>query len=292
MKGIILAGGYGTRLFPITRGLSKQFLPVYNKPMIYYALSNLISAGIKEILVISTPEHLHFYSEVLKDIEWFGVKIFYMSQEKPRGIAQAFILAEKWLDGDSVCLHLGDNIFYGFKFDYFLKTAARLSDGALIYTVPVANPADFGVVVLGEDGSIQDIVEKPSVPISNQAIPGIYFFDNTVCEKAKSLTPSARNELEITDLLKLYLKENQLLVASLEKHMAWFDCGTHQSLLQASSFVEAIETRTGQMIGCPEEACIEAGLVSLDTVSSNIHIMPSGSYKNYLMAVLKRKMSA
>ncbi|MDI3478559.1 MAG: glucose-phosphate thymidylyltransferase [Thermoanaerobacterium sp.] len=253
MKGIILAGGNGTRLYPITKGISKQLLPIYDKPMIYYPLSVLMLSGIREILIISNPEYIDMYKRLLNDGSHLGLKIEYKIQEKPRGLADAFIVGEDFIGKDSVCLILGDNVFYGQGFGPKLKKASETEKGAVIFGYYVTNPNEFGVVEFDEQGNVLSLEEKPSKPKSNYAIPGLYFYDNSVIEKAKNMKPSARGELEITDLNREYLKEQQLRVELLGRGFAWLDTGTYDGLANAADFVRTIQKRTGLYIACLEE---------------------------------------
>jgi len=253
MKGIILAGGNGTRLYPITKGISKQLLPIYDKPMIYYPLSVLMLSGIREILIISNPEYIDMYKRLLNDGSHLGLKIEYKIQEKPRGLADAFIVGEDFIGEDSVCLILGDNVFYGQGFGPKLQKASKVEKGAVIFGYYVTNPSEFGVVEFDERGNVLSLEEKPSKPKSNYAIPGLYFYDNSVVEKAKNLKPSVRGELEITDLNREYLKERQLRVELLGRGFAWLDTGTYDGLTNAADFVKTIQKRTGLFIACLEE---------------------------------------
>ncbi|ATW24485.1 glucose-1-phosphate thymidylyltransferase RfbA [Candidatus Formimonas warabiya] len=253
MKGIILAGGNGSRLYPITKAISKQLLPIYDKPMIYYPLSVLMLSKIKEILIISNPEYIDFYKNLLNDGSKLGIQIKYKIQEKPKGLADAFIVGEEFIGRDNICLILGDNIFYGQGFVPRLNKAASLKEGAVIFGYYVGNPKEFGVVEFDESGNVLSLEEKPENPKSNYAIPGLYYYDNCVINKAKSLKPSARGEIEITDLNRDYLLENKLKVEVLGRGFAWLDTGTYDGLANASDFVKTIQKRTGLYIACLEE---------------------------------------
>jgi len=261
MKGIILAGGSGTRLYPITKSISKQIIPVYDKPMIYYPLSVLMLAGIREILVISTPKDIHLYEDLLGDGSQLGLKLAYKVQPSPDGLAQAFILGDEFIGSDSVCLVLGDNIFYGYSFGATLLESAKLKDGALVFGYWVKDPERYGVVEFDERGSVLSLEEKPAQPKSHYAVTGLYFYANDVVSKAKSLKPSARGELEITDLNRLYLQENRLKVQLLGRGFAWLDTGTHDSLLQASNYIATIEARQGLKVSCIEEIAYHRGFI-------------------------------
>ena len=261
MKGIILAGGSGTRLYPLTISISKQIIPVYDKPMIYYPLSVLMLAGIKEILIISTPTDIHLYEDLLKDGSQLGIKIEYAIQPSPDGLAQAFLIGEEFIGADEVCLILGDNIYYGHGFGNTLLDASKLTEGALVFGYYVKDPERYGVAEFDEKGKVISLEEKPEKPKSNYAVTGLYFYDNTVVEKAKLLEPSPRGELEITDLNKLYLEDDTLKVKLMGRGMAWLDTGTHDSLLEASNFIATIEKRQGLKASCIEEIAYKRGFI-------------------------------
>ncbi len=288
MKGIILAGGSGTRLYPITKAISKQITPIYDKPMIYYPLSVLMLAGIREILVISTPRDVVVFEELLEDGSNFGLKISYAIQEKPNGLAEAFLIGEKFIGNDSCALVLGDNIFYGHGFTGMLKEAFSKEKGATIFGYYVNNPKDFGVVEFDENGKAISLEEKPENPKSNYAIPGLYFYDNTVVEKAKKVKPSKRGELEITTLNEMYLKENNLNVVSLGRGMAWLDTGTHDALLEASNFVKTIQSRQGVMVACPEEISYRNGWIDKDKIKELAKPLLKSEYGKYLLNLIEK----
>jgi glucose-1-phosphate thymidylyltransferase len=285
MKGIILAGGSGTRLYPITQSISKQIIPVYDKPMIYYPLSVLMLAGIREILVISTPRDLPLYEGLLHDGSHLGIQISYAEQPSPDGLAQAFIIGENFIGKDSVCLVLGDNIFYGHGFGEILLETAKIKDGSVVFGYFVNDPERYGVVEFDQHGKALSLEEKPKDPKSNYAVVGLYFYGNDVVAKAKSLKPSPRGELEITDLNRLYLEEKKLTVRLLGRGMAWLDTGTHESLLQAANFIHTIEKRQGLKISCPEEIAFKRGFIDkaqLLVLASKMKNNPYGDYLNNL----------
>jgi len=282
MKGIILAGGHGTRLYPLTIGVSKQLLPVYDKPMIYYPLSMLMLAGIREILVISTPEALPAFQRLLGGGEQWGLDFEYIEQTEPRGLADAFILGSKFIGDDSVCLILGDNIFFGHGLPKQLKAASKLQTGALIFAYSVSDPERYGVVEFDQNGLALSIEEKPKQPRSHYAVPGLYFYDNQVVEIATNLQPSARGEIEITDVNRTYLEREQLRVDVLGRGVAWLDAGTHASLLQAANFVQAVEERQGMMISCPEEIAYRMGYIDADNLRALAQSMNNNAYGRYL----------
>ena len=285
MKGIILAGGSGTRLYPITKAISKQITPIYDKPMIYYPLSVLMLAGIREILIISTPRDVIVFEELLEDGSNFGLEISYAVQEKPNGLAEAFLIGEKFIGNDSCALVLGDNIFYGHGFTGMLKEASSKEKGATIFGYYVNNPKDFGVVEFDKNGRAISLEEKPENPKSNYAIPGLYFYDNTVVEKAKQVKPSKRGELEITSINEMYLKENNLNVVSLGRGMAWLDTGTHDALLEASNFVKTIQSRQGVMVACPEEISYRNGWIDKHKIKELAEPLLKSEYGRYLLTL-------
>ncbi len=286
MKGILLAGGSGSRLYPITRGISKQLIPIYDKPMIYYPLSVLMLAGIRDILIITTPDDLASYQRLLGDGSDFGINLSYVVQPKPEGIAQAFILGADFIGEDSVCLILGDNIFYGQGFSPKLEHAAQHVDGAIVFGYQVKDPERFGVVEFDEHLRALSIEEKPKVPKSNFAVTGLYFYDNRVVEFAKQIKPSARGELEITAINQLYLENNALHVELLGRGFAWLDTGTFDSLAEASQFVQTIEHRQGFKIACLEEIAYRNKWLSDDQIMALAHTMGKNSYGHYLMSLL------
>lgn len=285
MKGIILAGGAGTRLYPITKSISKQIIPIYDKPMIYYPLSVLMLAGIREILIISTPKDIGLYKDLFDDGSHFGLKIEYAEQPSPDGLAQAFIIGDKFIGNDSVCLVLGDNIFYGQGFGSVLKECAELKDGATVFGYYVKDPQRYGVAEFDKQGRVLSIEEKPDMPKSNYAVTGLYFYSNDVIAKAKNLKPSKRGELEITDLNRLYLNENRLNVKLLSRGMAWLDTGTHESLLQASNFIQTIEDRQGLKIACLEEIAFKNGFITREQLIQLAEPLKKNQYGEYLLRI-------
>ena len=287
MKGIILAGGSGTRLYPVTKAMSKQMVSIYDKPMIYYPMSVLMLAGIKDILIISTPRDIVNFKELFKDGSELGLNIEYAIQEKPNGLAEAFIIGEEFIGDDSVAMILGDNIFYGQSFTSHLENAAKLEEGATVFGYYVQDPRAFGVVGFDENGKVTSLEEKPEKPKSRYAVPGLYFYDNSVVEKAKALKPSPRGELEITDLNKVYMEEGTLTVELLGRGMAWLDTGTHASMLKASNFVEAVQTTQGTFIACLEEIAFRKGWISKEQVKElAVPLMKTG-YGQYLMDIIE-----
>lgn len=289
MKGIILAGGAGTRLYPITKSISKQIIPIYDKPMIFYPLSVLMLSGIREILIISTPKDIHLYEDLFGDGSQLGLSIQYIIQPSPDGLAQAFILGESFIGSDEVCLVLGDNIFYGYGFSGQLNKASKLKDGALVFGYYVNDPHRYGVVEFDQTGRVLSLEEKPQNPKSNYAVTGLYFYSNDVIEKAKNLKPSARGELEITDLNRLFLEENRLVVEIMGRGMAWLDTGTHDSLMQASNFIATIEQRQGLKVACLEEIAFQKGWIDANKVLELAKPLQNNQYGQYLIKMIKNQ---
>ena len=287
MKGIILSGGKGTRLYPLTIGVSKQLLPVYDKPMVYYPLSMLMLAGIRDILVISTPDALPAFRNLLKDGSHLGLKFTYAEQAEPRGLADAFLVGREFIAGEPISLILGDNIFFGHGLPSQLRGAAQLKDGALIFAYPVRDPEQYGVVEFDSQGMALSIEEKPSKPRSHYAVPGMYFYDSQVSELAATLKPSARGEIEITDLNMIYLEHGEMRVEILGRGVAWLDAGTHEALLQASNFVQTVQDRQGMMISCPEEIAYRLGFIDANRLRQQALTMDSNQYGQYLLHLLE-----
>lgn len=287
MKGIILAGGSGTRLYPLTKSISKQIIPIYDKPMIYYPLSVLMLANIRDILIISTPRDLPLFKELLGDGSDLGINLEYKVQEKPNGLAEAFLIGEKFIGNDNVALILGDNIFYGSGFTGLLEEASDLKEGAIIFGYPVKDPRAYGVVEFDKNGKAISLEEKPVDPKSNYAIPGLYFYDNTVIEKVKSVKPSVRGELEITSINVEYLKEGKLNVKQFGRGTLWLDTGTHEALLQAANYVEAIQNRQGFYIACIEEIAYQKSWITSEKLNEISKSMVKTAYGKYLADLLK-----
>jgi len=290
MKGIILAGGSGTRLYPLTKSISKQIIPIYDKPMIYYPLSTLMLAGISEVLIISTPKDLPLYKELLEDGSQIGIKLTYAEQPSPDGLAQAFIIGEDFIGDDNVCLILGDNLYYGYGFQKNLMQAAKIKDGATVFGYYVKDPERYGVAEFDKDGTVFSIEEKPKNPKSNYAITGLYFYSNDVVQKAKVLKPSKRGELEITDLNRVFLEENRLKVELLGRGMAWLDTGTHESLLKASNFIATIEYRQGLKVACIEEIAFHKGFIDKTQLLKIAETMKNNQYGQYLFDIAEGKI--
>lgn len=289
MKGIILAGGSGTRLYPITKSISKQIIPIYDKPMIYYPLSVLMLANIREILIISTPQDIGLYERLLGDGKQIGLNISYAIQPSPDGLAQAFIIGDKFIGNDNVCMVLGDNLFYGYGFSQTLEQASLLKEGALVFGYWVKDPHRYGVVEFDEQKRVISIEEKPAEPKSNYAVVGLYFYGNDVVQKAKNLKPSKRGELEITDLNRIYLEEKSLNVKLLGRGMAWLDTGTHESLLDASNFIATIERRQGLKVACIEEIAFRKKYISKEQLLSLAEPLKNNQYGQYLISLANEK---
>lgn len=287
MKGIILSGGKGTRLYPLTLAVSKQLQPIYNKPMVYYPLSMLMMAGIREALLISTPEDLPLYEHLLGDGTQWGMQISYAEQPKPEGLAQAFIIGEAFIGDDAVCLILGDNVFFGTSLEQSLEELHDFTEGGVVFAYPVQDPERYGVVDFDDEGRAISIEEKPARPRSNYAVPGIYFYDNNVVDIAKNLAPSARGELEITDVNLTYLARQQLNVLKLGRGVAWLDAGTHEALLQASNFVYAVEERQGLLVSSPDEIAYRKGWITDTQLQSTINMLGAGDYSVKLQRLLE-----
>ena len=289
LKGIVLAGGSGTRLHPVTRGVSKQLIPVYDKPMIYYPISTLMLAGIRDILVISTPDDIASYKRLLRDGSHFGCELSFAEQKKPRGLAEAFVIGEDFIDQERVALVLGDNLFHGGGFSAVLKNAASQKSGGQVFGIRVADASRYGVVEIDDDGKVLSFEEKPENPKSDLAVVGLYFFDKNVAEIAKNVEPSARGELEIVDVIKGYLKEDQLTVEILPRGLTWLDTGTHESMMQASQYIYAVEERSGVKIACLEEIAYQNGWITRADLLISANSMGDGSYSKYLRRLYDEK---
>ncbi len=289
MKGIILAGGRGTRLHPLTLSASKQLLPVYDKPMIYYPLSMLMLADIREILIISTPEDLPTFRRLLGDGLQWGLRLNYLEQDQPRGLADAFRVGAEFIAGEPSCLILGDNIFFGSHLSDILRRSATLTEGARIFAYPVRDPERYGVVEFDSEGKVLSLEEKPAKPKSNHAVPGIYFYDSSVVELAANMKPSSRGELEITDLNRLYLERGSLRVEELGRGIAWLDAGTHEALLQSANFVQAVQERQGLMISCPEEIAYRRGFIDRQQLLNLAEKLKSNAYGQYLSQIANER---
>jgi len=288
MKGIILAGGSGSRLHPVTLGISKQMVPIYNKPMVYYPLTTLMLAGVREILLISTPHDIGLYKRLLGDGSQFGLRIEYAEQPNPGGIAQAFLIGAEFVAGDRVALALGDNVFFGHGFPDTLRCATTRHQGATVFGYRVKDPERYGVVEFDKEGRVLSLEEKPAEPRSSYAVTGLYFYDERVTDFARELKPSPRGELEITDINRCYLAAGDLHVEMLGRGIAWLDTGTHDSLLQASNFIQAVEERQGQMVACPEEIAYSLGYIDAERTRAAAELMKGNSYGEYLLQMLEQ----